>query len=73
MKTSSPFTTHPDGSKYWNVVSGETYAVTGVDRRGKRFKIESSNYQHISHINVWRGTFWLVRGNQRWVIRQIYN
>ena len=32
-----------------------TYTITGIDKSGKRFKIENCNPYHF---NIWRGTLW---------------
>ena len=34
------------------------YKVTGVDRSGNRFKIETSSYIHAMGINLYRGNVW---------------
>ena len=50
-----------------------SYAITGVDRQGKRFKIESSNYYYIACINVWKGTLWgIIQSGKKKRLR-VYN
>ena len=44
------------------------YKITGIDRRGKRFRLVTSNRLHWEGINVWRGTKWYrLKGCTRWV------
>lgn len=38
------------------------YVVTGVDRRGRRFRIATGNRAYALAHNVWRGTLWEVSG-----------
>lgn len=45
-----PFTHHP-----WNI-----YHITGRDRRGKKFKIVTSNPYEVIHFELWTGTKWQV-------------
>jgi hypothetical protein len=61
------------GRKSWCVQPGDLYTVTGVTTNNKRFKIETSSYEHAAGINLWRGTLWLVRNGKRYVIRQVFN
>ena len=50
------------------------YKVTGVDRYGKRFKIETSNRMHAFGINLWRGSVWEFQKNNKWkLVRRVYN
>lgn len=51
-----------------------TYHITGVDRRGKRFKIVTNNRIHAEGINLWRGTKWEVLPNgKRKILVRIWN
>ncbi len=50
-----------------------TYHVTGVDRQGKRFRIETSNGMHAMMVNLWRGSVWQVTGGKRKLIKRVYN
>lgn len=51
-----------------------TYCVTGIDRLGKRFKIERANFFHIACINVYRGTLWeVLASGKRRRLRTYYN
>lgn len=36
------------------------YLVTGIDRAGKRFRIETDSYIHAMGINLWQGSKWRV-------------
>lgn len=42
------------------------YKVTGVDRNGKRFKIETNSRMHALGINLYSGSVWKLRENNRW-------
>jgi hypothetical protein len=55
--------------------SGDRYHVTGIDRDGKRFKIETSNPYHALGINLFRGNVWQVKVGQtkRKRIKSVYN
>lgn len=72
LRDANPFY-YVDGRKTWNFVSGDSYRVTGVDARGKRFRIDTNSVSHMSGINVYRGSKWLVRMGRRWLINRIYN
>jgi len=50
-----------------------SYVITGIDKSGKRFKIESANYHYIAYINVWKGTLWGIKGNKKRKRLRIYN
>lgn len=41
----------------------KTFKVTGKDRNGKRFVIESNNYSYVCMINLWSGSVWAVLEN----------
>ena len=57
-----------------NGVDYVSFVATGVDRNGKRFRITSPNWFHISCINVWRGSKWGIRADgKRKLIQRIYN
>jgi len=51
----------------------ESYCITGVDKAGKRFKIESANYYYIACINVYKGTLWGIKGNKKRKRIRTYN
>lgn len=57
----------------WVQIAGDSYLVTGVDRRGKRFKIRCATWQHADCINVWQGTKWLLRNGKRIKIQSVCN
>lgn len=38
----------------------KTFRVTGKDRSGKRFVIESNSYAHVCMINLCNGSVWAV-------------
>ena len=60
-----------------------SYKVTGVDRKGKRFRIYTTNLTHAMGINLWRGNVWvrtfiwpshLRKGKYVWKrIKSVYN
>lgn len=49
------------------------YHITGVDVKGRRFKITTSNYMHAMCINIWRGTVWRVENGKRTAIKRVFN
>ena len=49
----------------------EAFKITGIDRSGKRFKIESSNSFSIACIKVYRGSLWSNR-NGKWKLEKRY-
>ena len=50
-----------------------SYAVTGIDRAGKRFSMTFDNYIHAMGINLWQGTVWMVSNGKRKLIKRVYN
>lgn len=60
------------GKNSWQPEEGDFYLCTGVDRAGRRFKV-SGAWGHVSCINVWQGSFWLVRAGKRFLIQRVYN
>jgi hypothetical protein len=57
----------------WHQQAGDAYHVTGVDTRGRRFKIVTTSWMHARGINVWNGSRWLVRDGRRTLIERVYN
>lgn len=55
------------------VLEGDTFLVTGVDRNGKRFSRSFKHMTFIYGINLWRGSRWLVRDGKRKLISRVYN
>lgn len=52
----------------------KTFLVTGIDRNGKRFKIESSSYEYACMINLWNGSVWAVlENNKRKLLKRVIN
>lgn len=52
----------------------KTFLVTGIDRNGKRFKIESSSYEYVCMINLWNGSVWAVlENNKRKRLKRVIN
>ena len=49
------------------------YIATGVDRYGRRFKIENKNLFYINCINIYKGSIWKKENNKRTLIKRIYN
>lgn len=47
------------------------YVITGTDRNGKRFKINTDTPQHY---NIWKGTLWEVQENgKRKKVKEYWN
>jgi len=61
------------GLVYWDKLPGDKYLATGIDRNGKRFRIESGSWEYIRCINIWRGNKWLCRNGKREKIQSVYN
>jgi len=59
--------------KQYTQQDGDMFLATGVDRQGKRFRIMNSNWNYIRCINIWRGSRWLYRKGERFLIQRIYN
>ncbi len=69
--------------EYYKLITGQktvkypefsSFAVTGIDRNGRRFKMESENYFYLRSVNVWQGTLWGVRKDgSRKALRKYYN
>lgn len=57
----------------WTQETGDKYVVTGVDRRGKRFRITTNSWLHARGINLWRGTKWLERAGKRYMLTRVFN
>ena len=52
----------------------KTYAVIGIERNGRRFKITTHNYMHAMSINVYSGTVWEVSADgKRKAIKRVWN
>ena len=52
----------------------EVYKVTGVDTYGKRFKIETNSRMHAFGINLFNGSVWQLRKNNKWkLLHRVYN
>ena len=50
------------------------YKVTGVDKNGIRFRIETNNRMHALGINLWRGSVWEFTRENKWrLIKRAYN
>jgi hypothetical protein len=49
------------------------YIVTGVDVRGKRFRLQYTNIRWALGINLWRGSVWEVSNGKRKLIKRVYN
>jgi hypothetical protein len=49
------------------------YKVTGVDRSGRRFKIETDNTFHAMGINLWRGSVWRNENGKWKLIKRVWN
>jgi hypothetical protein len=42
----------------FNTKDFRSYVVTGVDCRGRRFRITTGSWMHADGINLWRGHVW---------------
>lgn len=50
------------------------FIVTGKERSGKRFKIETSSYTYACMINLWNGSVWaLLETGKRRLLKRVYN
>ena len=59
-----------------NIAIGQikNFLVTGIDRSGKRFKIQTSSYEYACMINLWNGSVWTVlENNKRKRIKRVIN
>ena len=49
------------------------YKITGVDRNGKRFKIETNSRMHAFGINLWKGSVWKQKQDGGWkLLHRVY-
>lgn len=55
----------------WWPLEGDSYLVTGVDRRGKRFAVRSTSWFHARGINLWHGSRWLVRDGRKILLTRV--
>lgn len=62
-----------DGIATWEPLPGDSYLVTGTTRSGKRFRFAAANWPLACAINVYRGTYWLIRDGRRYKIQSRYN
>lgn len=72
FKDTAPAVTYRGGQAEWTHRGGDTYKATGTDRSGRRFRI-TGPWSHIRHINLWRGTKWLVRGGRSYRLVTVTN
>jgi len=49
------------------------YKITGIDVRGKRFRIFTNSSIHALGINLWNGTVWERNGDSWKVIKRVWN
>jgi len=49
------------------------WKVTGVDRSGKRFKIETDSRMYAHGINLWRGSVWLWVDGKWKLVKRVWN
>lgn len=57
----------------WTCQANDKYHVTGKDKYGRYFKRVCDNWHMARSINVWKGSRWLVRDGQRYLIERVYN
>ncbi len=69
----SPLQKLPNGTVTWTSTPGDSYLVTGKTRAGKRFRFATEHWAVARAVNVWRGSYWLIRDNQRFLIQSRYN
>jgi len=63
-----------NGISTWKHHPAYQYKATGVDCSGKRFSINSKDWNHINCINIYQGSKWLVDSNgKKHLICRIYN
>lgn len=62
-----------NGIAEWKAKPGDAYVVTGLDRRGRRFRLIFASWDIARMINVWRGSFWLLRNNRKYLIQRRFN
>lgn len=72
-KVQNPITNSGNGLKTWISQTGDKYLVTGKDRSGKRFRIETSSWPYANSLNVWNGNKYLLRDGKRFLIQKISN
>ena len=53
--------------------SKQSYDVTGITVRGKRFSLTFEKYIHAMGINLFRGSVWKVTNGKRKLIKRVYN
>ena len=73
LKLESPIKKASDGTVMWHKEPGDMFIVTGVDRNGKRFSKQYSDWFSAHCINLWRGTKYLLRNGRRFKIVSVYN
>jgi len=61
------------GQVNWIPQEGDTYLVTGVDVRNRRFTYSSNRWTLAQGLNVYRGSKWLIRDGKRHLIQRVYN
>jgi hypothetical protein len=50
------------------------YVITGVDTKGKRFRMYTSTLFYADCINLWRGSVWEEDDNgKRRLLKRVYN
>jgi hypothetical protein len=59
----------------WEPNPNDHYRITGIygPRGNKLAPIQSKDWNYIRHINVYKGTFWLVRNGKRYKIQTVVN
>jgi hypothetical protein len=70
MTSTNPITVE-NGKATWTHRAGDTYAVTGTDRNGVRFKRVCGSFAMAKGINTQQGTRWLVRDGRKFRIQRI--
>lgn len=74
MSKISPVKTDPEtGRKTWDSQPGDTYEVTGTTTDGKKFKQFYTSWMQANGINLWKGSVWLRRGTQRYLVKRVVN
>lgn len=61
------------GKVTWTANAGDKYLVTGVDTRGKRFRLCFDEWRQAKCINLFRGSRWLLRAGRRYLIQSVSN
>lgn len=57
----------------WTPQKGDKYVITGITITGQRFRRIHDNWFYARNINLWRGSYWLLRDGKRKLINRVFN